>query len=81
MRLVVLDRLSPYLSMHMQNIQIRGGPGHQFECKVVMDFELDSKSHSGILNWLGSPPYCAHLLGSPTRPWCLIHPPHHLYGS
>jgi hypothetical protein len=27
---------------------------HQFEAEVVLDSELDSKSNSGILNWIGS---------------------------
>jgi hypothetical protein len=26
---------------------------HQFECKVVLDSELDSMSESGIPNWIG----------------------------
>jgi hypothetical protein len=37
---------------------------HQFEYEMVMDSELDS--NSAILNWIGSPPSRAHLLGSPT---------------
>jgi hypothetical protein len=39
MRLVALERLSPYLSMHMKNVQIRGRTHHvhQFEGKVVLD--------------------------------------------
>jgi hypothetical protein len=28
---------------------------HQFEVEVVLDSELDSKSNSGILNWIRSP--------------------------
>jgi hypothetical protein len=36
---------------------------HQFEYEMVMDSELDS--NSAILNWIGSPPSRAHLLGSP----------------
>jgi hypothetical protein len=55
--------------------------GHQFECKVVLDSELHSKSNFGILNWFRSPSCCAHLLGSPTCPWCLEPPHHHLHGS
>jgi hypothetical protein len=35
---------------------------HQFEVEVVLDSELDSKSNSGILNWIESPLWCAHLL-------------------
>jgi hypothetical protein len=38
--------------------------GRQFEYKVVMDFELGS--NSAILNWIGSPPSRAGLLGSST---------------
>jgi hypothetical protein len=37
--------------------------GRQFEYEVVMDSELDS--NSAIPNWIGLPPSCAHLLGSP----------------
>jgi hypothetical protein len=36
---------------------------HQFEYEVVLDSELDS--NSVILNWIGSPPSRAHLLGPP----------------
>jgi hypothetical protein len=36
--------------------------GRQFEYEVVLDSELDS--NSVILNWIGSPPYRARLLGS-----------------
>jgi hypothetical protein len=36
--------------------------GHQFEYEVVLDSELDS--NSAILNWIGSPPSSARLLGS-----------------
>jgi hypothetical protein len=49
-------------------------PGHQFECKVVLYFELDLKSNSRILNWFGSPLCCA-------RPWCPVRPTHHLHNS
>jgi hypothetical protein len=35
----------------------------QFKYKVVLDSELDS--NSTILNWIGSPPSRARLLGSP----------------
>jgi hypothetical protein len=68
MRLVALETLSPYLFMHMKNIQIVGPTCHvhQFEAKVVRYSELDSKSDSAILNWIGSPPWRAKLLGSPT---------------
>jgi hypothetical protein len=38
--------------------------GHQFEYEVVMHSELDS--NSAIMNWIGSPPSHARLLGSPT---------------
>jgi hypothetical protein len=31
-------------------------PVHQFEAEVVLDFELDSKSNSEILNLIGSLP-------------------------
>jgi hypothetical protein len=37
--------------------------GRQFEYEVVLDSELDS--NSAILNWIGSPPSRARLLGSP----------------
>jgi hypothetical protein len=52
--------------MQMKNIQIRDRTRHvhQIEDKVVLDFELDSKSVSAILNWIGSPPWHLHLLGS-----------------
>jgi hypothetical protein len=30
--------------------------GHKFECKVVLDSELDSKSNSEISNWVKTPP-------------------------
>jgi hypothetical protein len=36
----------------------------QFEYEVVLDSELDS--NSAIPNWIGLPPSCARLLGSPT---------------
>jgi hypothetical protein len=36
--------------------------GRQFEYEVVLDSELDS--NSVILNWIGSAPSRAHLLGS-----------------
>jgi hypothetical protein len=37
--------------------------GCQFEYVVVLDSELGL--NSAILNWIGSPPSCARLLGSP----------------
>jgi hypothetical protein len=37
--------------------------GRQFEYKVVLNSELDSNSI--ILNWIGSSPSRARLLGSP----------------
>jgi collagenase-like PrtC family protease len=45
MRLVALEILSPYLSMNMKNVKIRGRmcPMYQFEGKVVLDSEIDSK--------------------------------------
>jgi hypothetical protein len=51
-------KLFPYLSAHMYNFKIIGCmcPRHQFECKVVLDSELDSKSDSGITNWVEPPP-------------------------
>jgi hypothetical protein len=54
--------------MHMKNIQISGcmHPLRQFEGKVVMDPESDSKSDSAIPIWIGSPRWRAHLIGSPT---------------
>jgi hypothetical protein len=55
--------------------------GHQFECNMFMDSKLDSKLNSGIPNWFGSLPCCAHLLDSPALPWCSVCPHHHLYGS
>jgi hypothetical protein len=65
------------------NVQIRFGMRsvHQFEAEVVLNSELDSKSNSGILNWIGSPPWCVPLLASPAPSWCLIHSPHHLHSS
>jgi hypothetical protein len=51
----------------MKNIKIRGctRPVRQFEGKVGQDSELDSKSDSAILNWIGSLPWRAYLLGCP----------------
>jgi hypothetical protein len=48
MKLVVLERLSPYLSMHIKNIQIGGRtrPVHSFECKVVLYSELETNMES-----------------------------------
>jgi hypothetical protein len=45
---MALEMLSPYLSMNMYIIQIEGRtrPVSQFESKVVLDSELDSKSDS-----------------------------------
>jgi hypothetical protein len=39
---VALKSISPYLSMHMKNVQIEGStrPVHEFECMVVLDSEL-----------------------------------------
>jgi hypothetical protein len=56
-----------FLSFHAYvDHQIGGRTCHvrQFEGKVVLDFELDSKSDSWIPNWLGLPPCCACFLGS-----------------
>jgi hypothetical protein len=63
---VALEILSPFLSMHMLVTQIGGRthPIHQFEGKVVLDSELDSKSDCWTLNWLGPPPCCACFLTS-----------------
>jgi hypothetical protein len=36
-----------------------------FEYEVVMDSELDS--NSALSDWIGSPPSCARLLGSPAH--------------
>jgi hypothetical protein len=30
-------------------------PVHQFEGEMILDSELDSKSNSEILNWIGYP--------------------------
>jgi hypothetical protein len=55
MELVALERLSPYVSMHMYIIQIgqRTHPVRQFEGKVTLDSELDLKLDSWTPNWLG----------------------------
>jgi hypothetical protein len=56
------------LSFHAHEECPNGGrtcPVHQFESKVVLDPEIDSKSDSTILIWIGSPPWRVHLLGSP----------------
>jgi hypothetical protein len=47
MRLVALEILSPYLSMHMRNIEIRGCTHlvRQFEVKMVLDPRL-TQSHT-----------------------------------
>jgi hypothetical protein len=42
----------------------------QFEGKVVLESELDSKSDYCIPNWLGHPPCCACFLNSPEPSWC-----------
>jgi hypothetical protein len=57
MTLVALESSFPYLSMHMKNVQIGYGTHlvHQFKDKVILDPEIDSKSDSIILNWIGSP--------------------------
>jgi hypothetical protein len=57
-KLVVLENLSPYLFMHMKNVQIESHtrPMHQFEGKVVLNLEVDLKSGSAISIWIGSPP-------------------------
>jgi hypothetical protein len=67
----------------MYNIQIEGHmhPERQFECKVVLDSELDSMLDFEISNWFGSPPFCVRLLDSPPYPWCPVRSPHYLYGS
>jgi hypothetical protein len=54
----VLESISTLLYTHMKNIQIGGSTRLvcQFEGKVVIDSELNSKSDSGILNLIGSPP-------------------------
>jgi hypothetical protein len=55
-RLVALESLSLYLSIHMKNVQIEGRthPVRQFEGRVVLDPEIDLKSDSAILNWIES---------------------------
>jgi hypothetical protein len=53
----------------------------QFKGKVVLNVELDSKSDSGILNWIGSPLWYACLLGSLACTLCPIRPPHHFHDS
>jgi hypothetical protein len=67
MGLVALEILSPYLSMHINIIQIRDCTRHvhQFEGKMVLDHVIDSKSDSTIPISIGSPPWRAHLLGYP----------------
>jgi hypothetical protein len=55
-------------------------PGCQLECNVVLDFELDSKSDSGIPNWIGIQLELDALFGPPCLLNSLQHPPHHLHG-
>jgi hypothetical protein len=65
MRLVPLKSLSPWLSVHMYNVQ-NGGPmqyRRQFEYDVVLNSELDS--NSAISSWIGLQPSRARLLDSP----------------
>jgi hypothetical protein len=52
MRPAALERLSSKLSMHMWIVAIgvRMHPGRQFECRLVLDSELDSK-----LSWARPP--------------------------
>jgi hypothetical protein len=40
--------------------------------QVVLDSMLDSKIDSTILNWIGSPPWSAHLRDSLAPSWCSI---------
>jgi hypothetical protein len=47
--------------------------GHQLEYDVILHSELDS--NPTILNWIGSPPSRARLLGSPAPSWCSVYPP------
>jgi hypothetical protein len=77
MGLVALEISSTYLSMHMKITQIIGRtrPVCQFQGKVVLDSELDSKSDSWTLDWLGHPPCCAYFFGSPAPSWCPTCPP------
>jgi hypothetical protein len=48
--------------------ELRGRTRHvrEFKDKVVLNFKLDLNSDSVILNWIRSPLWCPHLLGSPT---------------
>jgi hypothetical protein len=55
-------------------------PGHQFECNVVLDFELYSKLDSGIPNWIGLHLEFDALVGPPRLLNSLQHPLHHLHG-
>jgi hypothetical protein len=61
-----LERLSPYLSVHMSNVQDGGRmqSGRQFEYEVVLYSELDL--NLAILNWIGSSPSRVCLLSSPS---------------
>jgi hypothetical protein len=58
--------------MHMYITQTRGRMSlvHQFEGKVVLDSELDSKWDSWIPNWLRLPPCCACFFVSSEPTWC-----------
>jgi hypothetical protein len=49
MRLVAFEILSPYLYMHVKNIQIGGCTRlvHQFEGKVLLDSELERNMDIG----------------------------------
>jgi hypothetical protein len=60
----MLKSLSPYLFMHMKNVQIGCCTClvRQFEGKVILDPEIDSKLDSAIPNWIGSPLLGVHLL-------------------
>jgi hypothetical protein len=44
MGMIALESLSPYLSMHIKNVQIGVRPCHmhQFEDKFIMDSELET---------------------------------------
>jgi hypothetical protein len=55
--LLALESISPYIFMHMKNVQIGGRtcPLRQFEGKVVFDPEIDLKLDSANLIWIISP--------------------------
>jgi hypothetical protein len=67
MRLVELKRLSPYLSRHMKNVQIRGRtrPVPQFQVRLQFPIGLDLRLGVRIFLALQHPLDAPHLLCDP----------------